>query len=228
MDEEASEGTFSVTTLIAGPINLNLAADMDMIQLAGLTLLGLEAALIQGLGWALALFLFGFWSGDYNPTYSLVVGFLPKTNVSFGVSLLNALVKIVAQHVGAIVGAALVLAVVGSGAFPDAPVPTISDFPNALLMEFLGAVWIGWLILTLQFNPRTSSLANPALAIATTVTLLVLFSAPLTGGVFNWAHYFGRAVFAGFNSKWWIYLLGPLAGHAVAAFLYVTVSRVEL
>lgn len=227
MDEEASMGSFTVTTFLGGPIALNLMEDTDALTLVGTTLFGLEAALIQGLGWALAIFLFGFWSADYNPTYSLVVGVLPKENIGWGATFLTGLVKIGAQLVGAIIGAVLVLAIIGSAAFPDAPVPTVGD-GTAFLVEFLGSLWIGYLIFTLQFNPKTSSLSNPALAVALTVALLVLFSAPLTGGVFNFAHYFGRAVFAGFNSKWWIYLVGPFAGHATAAALYVLVSRVEI
>jgi aquaporin Z len=58
------------------------------------------------------------------------------------------------------------------------------------------------------------------LVITPTIILLVLLSAPLTGASLNPARSFGPALFTGTLSQFWIYLLGPCLGAALAVPVY--------
>jgi glycerol uptake facilitator-like aquaporin len=58
------------------------------------------------------------------------------------------------------------------------------------------------------------------LAIGATVTLDILFGAPLTGAAMNPARVFGPAVAANFWKSHYIYWVGPLLGGALAGLVY--------
>jgi aquaporin Z len=58
------------------------------------------------------------------------------------------------------------------------------------------------------------------LAIGLTLTFAILMGGPLTGASLNPARTFGPALATGNWADFWVYLVGPLAGGAVAALLY--------
>jgi aquaporin Z len=66
---------------------------------------------------------------------------------------------------------------------------------------------------------------SAGLVIALTVIVLILFAGPLTGAGFNPARSFGPALFTGTLGLFWIYLLGPLAGGALAVLFYRLVDK---
>ena len=61
--------------------------------------------------------------------------------------------------------------------------------------------WAGWVI-------------GMALGVA------VMVFAPLDGGSFNPARWFGPAIVSGEYADWWIYIIGPVIGGLLAAFGY--------
>ena len=58
---------------------------------------------------------------------------------------------------------------------------------------------------------------NAALAVGLTVALCGLFSSPITGASMNPARSFGPELLSGDWRDAWVYVIGPLAGGAVAA-----------
>lgn len=62
--------------------------------------------------------------------------------------------------------------------------------------------------------------AFAGLAIGLTLAFAILMGGPLTGASLNPARTFGPALATGNWADFWVYLVGPLAGGAVAALLY--------
>ena len=61
---------------------------------------------------------------------------------------------------------------------------------------------------------------SAGLAIGLTLAFCILMGGPLTGASVNPARTFGPALATGNWADFWVYLVGPLAGGAVAALLY--------
>jgi aquaporin Z len=61
---------------------------------------------------------------------------------------------------------------------------------------------------------------SAGLAIGLTLTFAILMGGPLTGASLNPARTLGPALATGNWADFWVYLVGPLAGGAVAALLY--------
>jgi aquaporin TIP len=58
------------------------------------------------------------------------------------------------------------------------------------------------------------------LAIGLTITLGILFAGPLTGGAINPARVFGPALAVSYWTNHYVYWVGPMAGGALAGFVY--------
>jgi aquaporin Z len=58
------------------------------------------------------------------------------------------------------------------------------------------------------------------LVIGLAVTADILMGGPLTGAAMNTARWFGPAVTSGAFDDWYVWVIGPLLGAAVAALLY--------
>ncbi|MDA8203349.1 MAG: aquaporin [Chloroflexi bacterium] len=133
---------------------------------------------------------------------------------------------VVGQVLGALAGAAALVAVWGARAAPvhdglTQPAPGVSA-PVAAALE---AVMTGAMILAILLmvsSPRT--MRWTPLVVWAVVTVEVWQGAPFTGTSLNPARSFGPAVMTGDFHAYWVYVVGPLAG-AVAA---VTIQRFAL
>lgn len=101
-----------------------------------------------------------------------------------------------------------------------AHVPTLS-LSQAVGMEAILTFLLMLVIMAVATDRRVSGVV-PALAIGLTVVFDVFIGGPVTGGSMNPARSFGPALFAGGAalSNWWVYVVGPLLGAALAARLY--------
>jgi len=233
-------------------VNQNTGGGIELLSIQSL-----YTAFIQAFGLGLALVASGFWSGDYNSTYTLVTALFPTPKDSDGeVSgmsgrVTTAFIKIIGQHLGAFIGALLALVVLGNDDFPGGStlaaaygIPGVPGNPlgfgfgftpvfeptvlQAFLFEMLGSMMLGLLMMIIQFNPPNSLTKYPQLSLPFTLLALVTFGCPITGAAFNWTRYFGHAIVAliaggTFGALWWLYLLAPLAGHFLAAALFLFV-----
>ena len=158
-----------------------------------------------GLGLLAAIFAFGHISGGhFNPAVTVAMVLDKRT------SLVDGAGYIIAQVIGAIGAAALVLIAVNQKAVTSgitAPGTGISDM-GALLMETVATA--GFLAVILAATRRNASLA--ALAIPLTLVAIHFATATLTGTSVNPARSIGSAVVGGDVSKLWIYLVAPIAG----------------
>jgi aquaporin Z len=57
---------------------------------------------------------------------------------------------------------------------------------------------------------------NAAIAVGSTVALLGLFASPISGASMNPARTLGPDIIANDYTGWWVYILGPVIGAAIA------------
>jgi aquaporin Z len=137
--------------------------------------------------------------------------------VSLGVFLRGMLIYWVAQIVGGVVAALAVGYLVG----PGTALNVSPDIAKRLLAEFLFTFALVWVVLNSATAKGTSGNSFYGLAIGFTVLTGAFAVGGVSGGAFNPAVAVGASVMG--LLEWpsiWIYLVGNLAGGAVAAFLF--------
>jgi glycerol uptake facilitator protein len=144
----------------------------------------------------------------------------------------DALIYVLAQLAGAVAGALLVKALLSDeGEFANYGATLVSDrideaiFPG-MVVEAIGTFFLLWAIIGVAVNPQAAR-DWAAFAIGAALGLGVMVLAPLTGAGFNPARSFGPALVSG---EWGgadmfllVYVVAPLVGAIVAAFLYFQV-----
>jgi aquaporin Z len=166
--------------------------------------------------------------GHFNP--AVTVGVLAAGAIGLG----EAVAYIVAQLVGGIVGAELLRLVLG-GTATGLGVPalahalaigsaTVSITPAAgFVIEAVLAFFLVTVVLSTAVAGRTGQLAP--LAIGMTLVLNIVMGGALTGAAFNPARALGPMVATGEFANAWLYLVGPLAGAALAAAVHTGFAR---
>ena len=178
---------------------------------------------VVGLVHAFVLFLliisFGAASGGhFNPAVTVAAW------ASRRIDPVDAVVYILAQLSGAVLGALLVKGILlDEGRASDYGAAKISPllggaFPG-FVVEALGTFLLVLAVCAVAFNPRARQEWAP-LAIGTTLGFGVMIFGPLTGGSFNPARWFGPALIGDEFGGTWPYLLGPLLGALLAAAVY--------
>lgn len=173
-----------------------------------------------GLGLLAAIFAFGHLSGGhFNPAVTVAMVIDGRTTPA------DAVGYIVAQVVGGIAAAALVLVLWNQAAVAGtitAPGSGFSDVQALILEVVLTAIF---LLVILSSTKHAST--HAALAIPLTLVAIHLVAVPFTGASVNPARSIGPALLGGDLSKLWIYLVAPIAGAVVAALVYRAVNAAD-
>ncbi|MBM3681596.1 MAG: MIP family channel protein [Actinobacteria bacterium] len=209
-------GTFALIFIGAGSI-------MTAAELAGggYSLIGIAAA--HGFVLAVMISALGHVSGaHFNPAVSL--GLL----IAKGIKPVEFVAYVITQLVAATV-AALALGVIYNTAVKDATglgTPAISDnysVGQALLVEGILTFFLVFTVMAVAVDSRGAFKIVAGLPIGFVVFFDILMGGPVTGAAMNPARWFGPALVSGNWSDWWVYLVGPLVGGAIAATIYITV-----
>jgi len=170
--------------------------------------------------------------GNLNPAVSM--GLLAGGNLS----LLKFVVYVIAQCIGAVIGAAILAGVTptvitfgtdgsdgtdvieGKGIGNNAVGPFVPVF-GAMVMELLMSMLLVLVVYAsaVDGGNKTSPMVAPLL-IGLTVTVAHLVLMPYTGTSINPARSLGPALITGTMAHHWVFWVGPLLGGALGGLLY--------
>jgi MIP family channel proteins len=183
-------------------------------QLGDTGLLGVALAHALALGAAITAFA-AISGGHFNPAVTLSAWIGRK------ISSADALGYVAAQVFGALAAGVFVRVVFDEGAWRTSNLgsPALSvSTGRGLLIE---AVLTFFLVIVIwgtgidERGPRVGGFA-----IGTVLGAMILAFGPLTGVGLNPVRFLGPAAVAGNVDDWWVYILGPAIGGAVAGVLY--------
>lgn len=159
-----------------------------------------------GLGLLAAIYAVGHVSGGhFNPAVTLAMWLDKRTSLS------DLIGYWIGQFVGAILASAVVLAAVNRDAVAET-VTGFADSGSGLIMEFV--LTLVFLMVILAVTRKAPSIAG--IVIPLTLVAVHLAGIPFSGASVNPARSFGPALIAGDFDGFWVYVVGPLAGAAVA------------
>ena len=173
-----------------------------------------------GLGLLAAIAAFGHISGGhYNPAVTVAMVLDKRTTP------IEAVGYIVAQIVGAIGAAAVVLITVSQDAVAAGithPGKGITDVGALILETVFTAIF---LVVILTTSKRAGSLA--AIFIPLTLVAIHFAIATLSGSSVNPARSIGSALVGGDLTSLWIYILGPIVGGIIGFGIFRLMERAE-
>jgi aquaporin Z len=166
-----------------------------------------------GFGLLAAIYAFGHVSGGhYNPAVTIAMVADRRTTP------VEAVGYIVAQVIGAIAAAAVILITVSQDAVAAGitkPGPGVSDL-NALILETAFTAF--FVIVILTSTKRSVAVAGIVIPLALVAIHFALST--LTGSSVNPARSIGSAVVGGDLTGLWIYILGPIVGGVIGWGIY--------
>ena len=198
-------GTFTLTFIGAGAGALAASS--------GIGVLGV--ALAHGVALMVIIYAWGNISGAHvNPAVTFGLAITRK------ISWATMGIYWVAQFLGAVVAAFLLAFLVGTESGLGATVGslTTADPAKALIVEVILTFFLVTAVFGTAVNGRNGNAAG--FAIGFVLVMDILMGGPLTGASMNPARTLGPALATGDFTYLWIYVVGPLIGAALAAFLY--------
>lgn len=160
----------------------------------------------------------GISGGHFNPAVTTAM------LVNKRISTKDAIGYIIAQFLGAILASGILSIFIKALKLPSDGFGQ-TDFPDISAgVAFFTEVLITFLFIFVILMVTSKKFGNEALApiaIGLTLAFLIIVALNLTGGSLNPARSFGPAIFAGGTalSHYWVYLLAPLLGGILAAFV---------
>jgi MIP family channel proteins len=172
-------------------------------------------AMAHGIALMVVIYAWGAVSGGHaNPavTFGLVV--------AGKISWERAIWYWVGQFLGAALAAYLLLYLIGSGSGLGATTGslTTADPLKAIIIEAVLTFFLVIAVYGTAVSGRNGNAAGAAIGLV--LAMDILMGGPLTGASMNPARSFGPALALADFSYLWIYLVGPLAGGAIAGLLY--------
>ena len=131
---------------------------------------------------------------------------------------------LVAQIVGAVLGALATWATAGDAGRTDANLAATIPGADvgggqAVLVEALVTFVLVFVVVSVATDERVPAALAPT-AVGAALAVGVLIAGPVTGGAVNPVRALGPALVSGQYTQLWVYLVGPLVGGVVAALLY--------
>ena len=222
-------GTALLAFFGAGAVVAALTLGEGSLDYAGLGFIALSFGLVV----ALVIYTLGTTSGAHiNPAVSVALAVTGR----FRWAEVPAYVG--AQVVGAVLGAFLIVGVAGTKAATAAGVGLTSAAPGvsngqAVLAEGIGTFLLMFTIMAVAVD-RRAPVGWAGFLIGLAVVCEIVVIGPFTGGSVNPARTIGPYLantVSGGTTPWgqlWIYVVGPVIGAALAAFVYDRLVRPDL
>jgi MIP family channel proteins len=212
-------GTFALVLMGAGAVIMEAHTGMSHMGIPNGKVGLVGIALAHGMTLMAMIYAVGAISGaHFNPAVSVAVWMQKKLSHELLVSY------ILAQFAGAILAGFLLAAL-----FPDEVslsslgTPALALNISALRGIAFEATITFLLVTTILFVTRDDNAESgyfAGLAIGATLTALILFAGPLTGGAANPARYLGPALASGSLTQIPVYFIGPLLGAVMGSIAF--------
>jgi MIP family channel proteins len=176
---------------------------------------GFAISMCFGLALIIGIYSWGIYSGGhFNPAISFGVAIAGRMN------WINMLLYWVAQILGGILAAAIIVYFFGSASGVGASVGSFTkgNMLKAVLLEALLTMFLVITFLFVTAKPMHAIIAGFVVAAALIAGIFIAM--PYTGGSLNPARSLGPALFGKQMGSYWIYVVGPLFGALVAALVY--------
>jgi MIP family channel proteins len=206
--------TFALIFVGAGAVVLALGT--GQLDLVGV-------ALAHGLVLAIMVSITGHISGGLvNPAVAIALWVVGKLSTQ------RAVVLIVAQLLGAVVGALLVRYVVGGDLFDagTAGAPTLGEgisVGKGIVLEAILTFLLVFAVFGTAVDDQGPWIKTAGLTIGLVISFEIMAFGPFTGAAMNPARWFGPALVGGTWSDALVWIVGPIAGAIIAAVVYVAV-----
>ncbi|MBU6347887.1 MAG: aquaporin [Actinomycetales bacterium] len=178
-------------------------------------------ALAHGLAIFVAICAFAHISGaHFNPAITLAMAATKR------ISLVDGLAYIVAQLLGGT--AAALLAQYAYGDAWSAGVPTLAStatLTQGILVEAIATFALVIVVMGVAVDQRGTFAAVAGLPIGLVITADIFWSGPITGAAMNPARWFGPALVNGGFGNALVWIVGPILGALVAAYVYDLVMK---
>jgi len=163
----------------------------------------------------------------YNPAVTLAA--LMRKKIGSG----EAVRYWIFQCTGAFLAALVIYLTYKTPMSPPTPAPGFAYQLKPLMMEMLYTFALATVVLNVAMSKKSAGNNYFGMAIGFTVMAAAYSAGPISGGAFNPAVAIGPMLMdtiAGGNSigNIWIYLVGPLAGGAIAALFYPVMNPDEV
>jgi MIP family channel proteins len=208
-------GTFLLVFFVVSVVVLFVATGNNPQFGSDFAVVGLvHAFLLFGL-----IMMFGVASGGhFNPAVTLAALAIRR------ISAIDGVIYMFAQLIGGVLGALLAKnLLLDEGRATNYAAAEVSGYLagnfQGMIVEGIGTFCLVLVILAAVYSAKSVKDWAP-LAIGTTLGFIVMVGAPLTGGSFNPARWFGPALVSGEWGSVWPYLLGPIVGALLAAAVY--------
>jgi MIP family channel proteins len=214
-------GTFFLVFVITSVVTLYVATGQQAQFGSDFAVVGLAQGLVL---FALLAVLVGVSGGHFNPAVTVAAAALRR------IDPVDAVVYVLAQLSGGVLGALLTKGLLldegRAGHYGAAQVtPLLSGNFAGFVVEAIGTFLLVLAVLAVAMNERARKEWAP-LVVGLTLAFLIMVFAPLTGGAFNPARWFGPGLIGEEFGGVWPYLLGDLVGALLAAgfFAFVIVG----
>ncbi len=207
-------GTFLFFFVGAGAVVLNDYLRQNGAQESGLVGVALAHGLILGV---LVSALGAISGGHFNPAVTLGVWIAGRIGSG------KAGAYVVAQLVGAVIAGLALRSVFPENAWSPSSIGTPALGPgigagSGIAIEAVLTVILLFAVFGTAIDPRAPKIGGLAIGLALAADILM--GGPLTGAAVNPARWFGPALASGHFDNWYVWIVGPLVGAAVAAALY--------
>ncbi len=205
--------TFALIFVGAGAVIVASSGQLDLVGVA----------LAHGLVLAVMVSVTGHISGgQVNPAVTIALWAAGKIGTQRGAVL------IVAQLVGAVMGALLLRYVVGDavfdagGAGAPALAPSVA-VGKGIVIEAILTFFLVFVVFGTAVDDKGPWNKTAGFTIGFTIAFDILAFGPLTGAAMNPARWFGPALVGGIWENALVWIVGPIAGAIIAGVLYTAV-----
>jgi MIP family channel proteins len=205
--------TFALIFVGAGAVIVASSGQLDLVGVA----------LAHGLVLAVMVSVTGHISGGHvNPAVTIALWAAGRIGTQRGAVL------IVAQLVGAVMGALVLRYVVGGDAFDGggAGAPALAPglaVGKGIVLEAILTFFLVFVVFGTAVDDKGPWNKTAGFTIGLTIAFDILAFGPLTGAAMNPARWFGPALVGGQWADALVWIVGPIAGAIIAGVLYTAV-----